>query len=260
MGVAGGIIERREELGGLDWEGRATLGVRLPGHVTVRGRVERAPYFETLASLQTPVMTETAAVLLHWDDPRGWLGEIAYQRQRYPDDNAAKGSSGWLLAPILHQRGTWNTDVQIGYAFGVADADEMRYALVHPAQPYPPDDPRYDFSGQYSPYYTPSGLVTHAVIGTVAVRPTPSTTLRASGSVPIRATDNAPIFYAAGNDVLLATYPRTFSPWNARASAEVRLRNGLTVAATGELGRSAFYAWAAGGVQFTYRFTTVGAP
>jgi tetratricopeptide (TPR) repeat protein len=249
---AGGVIQRSGSADATDWQGRAVLGVRLTHNLTLRGRAERAPYLYTTSSLDTPVMTQTGTALLQWSDGRGWLGETAYQQQRYPDANTVRMTYAWLLAPlVLRENGA---EAQAGYAFGSGNADQSRFVLANATQPYAPSDPRFSTAGQYVPYYTPDHLVTHSVIAALAVRPSSTVTLRLNGAIPVHATDNAPVLFVSGAQVQRTTYPRSFSPWNARTSLEIALPDGLTVAANGEWGRTAFYSWATADVQLTYRF------
>jgi hypothetical protein len=135
--------------------------------VTLRARVERAPYLHTIASLDTPVMVQTLAGLLQLNQ-RGWTGEAAYQREDYPDNNATRTAYGWMMAPLARQQ---DALVQVGYAFSYSDADATRFALVSPTQPYPPGDPRFSRRTLRAPYYA-NRLLTHAAIGAVALGPT----------------------------------------------------------------------------------------
>lgn len=249
--LAGGVVQRSDRVEALDWKGRGALGVRLPQHLTLRVRAERTPYLYTTASLDTPVVVHTATGLLHWQDPRGWLGEAAYQQQRYPDDNMIRTAYAWQLAPLVYQR---TAELQVGYAFAAEHADESRFVLALPAQPYPPGNPRFSTTGRYEPYYTPSHVVTHSAIAAVTVRPFGSTTLRLGGAYAFRATEDASAFVVSANQVQRSVTSRAFSTWNARSAIEIALGDGATLSATGELGRTAFYQWSAAGLQVTYRF------
>jgi uncharacterized protein (TIGR02996 family) len=242
---------RRSQIGGVsDWTGRASAGVRLRRHVTLRGRVERAPYLHTTVSLDTPVMVQTLAGLLQLNQ-RGWTGEAAYQREDYPDNNATRTAYGWILAPLARQRGA---QVQAGYAFSYSDADATRFALVSPTQPYPPGDPRFSLIGHYAPYYTPNHLLTHAAIGALTLGPTRGVTVHFDGSYAVRATDQAPYFAVVNGLVVPSTYLRTLTPWRGRGSVDITLHDGLTLSPMGEIERTAFYSSATGGLQLTYRF------
>jgi uncharacterized protein (TIGR02996 family) len=251
--LAAGTVRRTQISGASDWTGRASVGVRLPQHVTLRARVERAAYLHTTASLDTPVMVQTLAGLLQLNQG-GWTGEAAYQREGYPDNNATQTAYGWMMAPLARQQGA---HVQAGYAFSYSDADATRFALVSPTQPYPPGDPRFSLVGRYAPYYTPNHLLTHAAIGAVTLGPTRGVSLHIDGSYAFRATDNAPYFGVVNGLVVPSTYVRTLTPWRGRGSIDITLHDGLTLTPTAEIGRTAFYSSTSAGLQVTYRFTAV---
>jgi uncharacterized protein (TIGR02996 family) len=253
--VAVGTVRRSQISTVSEWTGRASVGIRLPHHVTLLGRGEREPYLHTTASLDTPVMVQTLAGLAQLSQ-RGWSGEAAYQRERYPDNNATRTAYGWMLAPLGHQGGR---QVQAGYAFSYSDADATRFALVSPSQPYPPFDPRFSLVGHYTPYYTPSHLLTHAAIGAITVGPTRGVAVHIDASYAVRATDHAPYFAVVNGVVVPSTYLRTLTPWRGRGSVDITLHDGLTLTPTGEIGRTAFYSSATAGLQITYRFKGVAA-
>ena len=248
--VAAGLLQQGNG-GRVDWHGRAVAGLRVTPSLTVRARAERTVYLSTLTSIDSPIVVQSTTVLAHWD-ARGWLGEAALQRQRFPDANAIDTSYAWLLAPLVHRP---DGEFQVGYAFSRGNADESRFALANPSQPYQPSDSRFNVAGHYVPYYTPAHLMSHAAIGAIAFRPSPALTLRFSGSAPIRATDDAPVFLIVASQALRTTYARRFSPWNARASTEFSRRGGMTFTLGGEIGRSIFYSWATADVALTYRFS-----
>ena len=251
--LAAGSVLRTQNGNAWDWTARAVLGFRLPEHLTLRGRIERTPYLYTQASLNIPVMVQTAAGLIHWDDPRGWLGEAAYQQERYPDDNTIRTEYGWLLAPVVHHSGV---KIQAGYGLSASNANQSRFVLAQANQPYPPGDPRFNTAGVYAPYYTPSHLITHSAIAAFTLGPSRGVTLHLNGSYAVRATDDAPFYTASSGQAVLSTHPRSFFPWNVRASLAVPLGNGLVLEPTGEAGSTAFYSWVAGGFQITYHFKT----
>lgn len=211
-------------------------------------------------------MVQTVTGLLHWGDTRGCLGEAAYQQEHYPDDNTIRSEYAWLLVPLVrhggldlhaaqvplaHQR---SVEVQVGYALAASNANESRFVLAQPNQPYPPSDPRFSTAGSYVPYYTPGHLITHSAIAAFTLRPATGATFHLDGSYAVRATDDAPFFAVSGGQVLLSTYSRRFSPWKVRTSLNITRRNGLTLEPMGEIGRTVFYSWAAAGLQVTYSF------
>jgi uncharacterized protein (TIGR02996 family) len=251
MEVAGGAIRWARGGHDLDWHGRAALGVRLPGHVTAGVRLERVPYLSTTASLDASLLVATGTGVLRWEHPQGWLGEAAYQHQRYPDGNVVGAVYGWQLVPLLN---TAAGRVQAGYAISREHADETRFVLAMPVQPFPPGDPRFDGTGRYDPYYTPSRVITHSAIAAATWRPAPRLTVNLGGASALRATEESPTFVPSGGQVVLAMVPRTLSPWAARGSLDLRLDRRLTLTVRGEVRRTPFYRWSTAGVDMTYWF------
>jgi tetratricopeptide (TPR) repeat protein len=255
--LAAGAVRRWQRADAWDWTGRAALGLRLPSHVTLRARFERTPYFHTTASLSTPLMVDTVAGVLHFGDVRGWLGEAAFEHQRFPDKNAVQTAYGWLLAPLVHRSAVV---VQAGYAFADSNADSTRFVLAQSMPPFPPIDPRYNLAGVYSPYFTPNHQVIHSALAALELRPARNATFRVDGSYGFHATDNAPFFAVSGTQAVLSTYLRTYTPWNVRASLKIPLGEEITLEPSGEMGRTAFYSWIAAGLQLTYHFPGAAAP
>lgn len=249
---AGGAIRRTESSRPWGWTGRAAVGIRLPAHLAFRARAERIAYLSTASSLETPVMLRALTGLVHFGEVRGWVGEAVYQQQRYPDANKIHNAYGWLLAPVIHRE---KVGLQAGYSASRANADSSRFVLAKSDQPYAPTDSRFDTKGRYAPYYTPDHLRTHSVITAFRVEPIRGVTWRIGGAYALHASDNAPYFYAAPGQAIRGTYLRKFSPWNAHTSLQVKLSERLILEPSAEFGRSAFYSWATGGFDLTYRFT-----
>lgn len=234
---------------GYEWTGQAAVGIRAGGGLVLRGRVERSPYTATLASIEEPIMTTTAAASLHVDR-RGWLGEATIRRDAYPDENAVRSAYAWLLAPIADgARG----GLQAGYAIAAADADEGRFVLARPQQPYPPGDPRFDFSGVYRPYFTPARQLTHAAIAAVTAGRGGGPVFRAGGSYGFRAQGDVTAFQASGAQAIAVIERRDYTPWTARASLEIPASRVVSFSLGGEAGRSAYYRWATARLALTFR-------
>jgi tetratricopeptide (TPR) repeat protein len=250
--VAGGVLRRAGAIP-MDWTGRAALGGRVGAGVTVRGRLERAPYLYTLASLETPVMTDTATASLHVNHSQGWLAEAAHQRQRYPDGNIVRTSYVWVLAPLLRQP---RHRLQAGYAVALADADEDRFVPARPLPRLLPGSDLVDGQGRYEPYYTPQRVLTHSVTGALTVGGSPGPLLRLSGSYAVRAAEDATVFLLTGNQIRSEVTRREFTPWTLRATVEVPASEALSIEVTGEFGRTAFYRWRTAGLHVVYRFTS----
>lgn len=240
-----------------DWQGHAMAGVRLGPAVTLRGRVERAPYFNTVASLATRVTTTAASGTLSLNSSRGWLGEASYRRQRFEDGNHVTSAYGWLLVPIVHRGGT---DLRVGYAIASDTADESRFVLANTIQLYPPGNPLFSTAGVYDPYYTPKNQLTQSAVGSLSAHLSRTATLRLDGAYAVRATEDLPTFVVSNGQVVLTFVNSAFTPWHGRGALEFALSPSLSVALTADVGRTAFYSWAAAGVQVTRRFGLAAAP
>jgi hypothetical protein len=251
--AAAGILRRPvDEETSSQWTGKGVLGVRAPGHVTIRVRAERAPYLHTTASLDTEVHVDTVSGGADLHHPGGWLGSAAVERHRYPDGNVVHARFAWLLAPLIHSAAF---DLHAGYAISYENAAESRFVVANPDQPVAPTDPSYDYSGRYDPYYTPVHLLKQSLAANVRGRLASHVQLRGGGSYAVHATDDAPVLYTDGTGVIQTTfYRRDSHPFEARASIEVAANDAFSFSIAGELGRSPFYQWRRAGAQLTYRF------
>lgn len=249
--VSAGMFRRPDADESLEWIGRGEAAVRAGGGVTLRGRVDRAPYLSTVASLDIPVTTDTITGLVQWTHGAGWLAEAALQRQRFPDANVVQSAYGWVLAPLV-RRG--RSQLQAGYAFSSADAEEDRFVLARPEQPVPPSNPQFDVSGVYRPYYTPARVLTHSLISAVTAGASSGLTFRTGGSYGFRAHEDATVFLPLGDQIVASTARRSFTPWTARASLDIPASRALVVSARAESGRTAFYRWTTASVHLLVRF------
>ena len=130
--LSGGLVHRSFGESGGDWTVRLQGRIRLPGHLSIGTRAERRPYFQTVASLTTPVTVRELTAFAALDHPSGWLAEAALGRLRYPDGNSQTSGYAWLLAPVLRRTGY---AIALGYAFSAQDTRESRFVF---AQPHPP--------------------------------------------------------------------------------------------------------------------------
>jgi hypothetical protein len=249
--AAGGAVRYQGVSDTLRWSARAGVGVRVTSTVAVRARVERGPYLNTTASLSSQVLVETARASAAWNDPRGWMAEAGIDAQRFPDDNIVRSAYAWMLVPIVRAR---DGEVQAGYAWGHADADDSRFELARPAQPIPPTDPGFDFSGRYVPYYTPARQVTHSVTAAAAVGPASGPRVRIAGAYGVRATELAPVLTVVDGEITRVFYERTYSPWNVRASLAIPASRRVSFGVNLDAGRTGFYRWFGGTIDLTYTF------
>lgn len=253
-GIAG-LVRRDIESRQTEWTATGVAGVRLPKHLTLRARTERAPYLATPASLSTSLMTRAVAGEARWDH-RGWLGEAAVERRLFPDDNAIRTVYAWLLAPVARSR---RAELQAGYAFSADNADETRFTPVgtpsaSPGRGSGAGNAAARLTGRFTPYYTPNRVVKHALVAAVTGRPASGITLRAGGSYAVRAFEDAPFLAPAGGQVEVLFARRELTAWDARGSVEIAAGRGTTVTVGGQVGQGAFYRWRALEAAIVYRF------
>jgi hypothetical protein len=227
-----------------DWTGRASAMLRIGGPISLGVAAQRAPYLHTVRSLDSAVVTASLTGTLRLETQRGWLGEAALGRQRFPDDNAISTAHAWLLAPIARgPRGL----LQAGYAFSMQDADETRFSLTDTTPAFPPGQSITTLRGHYDPYFTPAEFRSHALVASLVVRPSDATALRFNGSHALHARDRAPVFVEVpsvppqGATVVLSSYDRRFSPWDARASFEAGTASGSAIRITAAHSHTVFY-------------------
>lgn len=233
--------------------GALSIGKRLERHLVARISAQRDRYLNTVASLDTMILTRTGRAALALNDPRGRTGEAALQHQLFADDNAITSAYLWFLAPITKVP---IGDLKAGYAASVQNANDSRFALAKPNQQFPAND----LNGRYSPYYTPDHLMTHSLLLAATTRIRSGVTLQTHASIGVYATENAFMFVnrnnaPPGTPPARERYRRTFTPLSGRAAIDVVRPNDWIIAITGEFQRTSFYSAAAVGVQLTRRFT-----
>jgi Putative Zn-dependent protease, contains TPR repeats len=240
-----------------DVVGSAGVAWRLPIHVKVGVRGQRLPYFETESSLSQSVMTNTGIAYAHLDNPHGWLGEAAVQYEQFPDSNSSTDAYVWLLAPLVHSQ---DLSVRAGYAASVQTSASSRFSLANPNQPFLPGDSRFDLAGAYQPYYTPIDLQSHSAVAAIEAHPGPLVTFNANGSYAFHATESHPVLLVvttgspATSRVERLSYTRSFNPWDAHASLELKPGNDVRIVASGFLFRTGFYSATGASVGLVYSF------
>jgi tetratricopeptide (TPR) repeat protein len=224
----------RQGNGASDWIGRASISVRLPQGVSLRARSERAPYLWTVASLETPVVTNKGQGIFSWDR-KGWLAEAAYGAEFFPDGNKVWNAYGWLLAPLAQGHGAI---LQAGYSLSYTDSTESRWNL-------PADGGK----GRYDPYYTPDQLRVHSVIFSGELPLTHALIFHAHGGYGFSAREIAP-----PSQLGLTPAPRTFHPWNTHVSLDIACARSLSLTLAEEHEQTAFWRMNRFSAGLTYRF------
>ena len=216
-----------------DWIARGSLRLRLTRDVSIEATGERAPYFATESSLLLPVMTNAGSGKLALSHPRGWLGEAAFRMERFSDANTVRSAYAWSLAPVVRQE---QVTVRVGYSIASQDASESR------------------FTGTYRPYYTPENILSQSGLAHLSVRPHPRTTITVRGSYAFSAREDAPTLRPGPGNPVVMFERRSFSPWDAFASLDTELSRGVTLSASVESMKTAFYHASSAGVRMSYRF------
>ena len=249
--LSGGLLHRSFGDPGGEWTGRLQGRVRLPGYLSIGGRVERRPYFQTVASLSIPVRVRELTALAALDHPSGWLAEAALGRLRFPDGNTQTSGYAWLLAPLLRRPAY---SLALGYAVSAQDTRESRFV---PTQPHPPATQGVNPSGHYVPYYTPDEVVIHSLIGNLMIKGGRRTTISGNGAWSLSAHEQATGFTTSGAPPVVqpGSFRRAFSPWNARLGVAQDLGKGWSVRGQAEHQETAFYSASAGSIGLSYRFS-----
>jgi tetratricopeptide (TPR) repeat protein len=253
--LSGGLLHRSFGDPGSEWTGRLQGRIRLPSHLSIGGRAERRPYFQTVASLSIPVRVRELTAFAALDHPSGWLAEAALERLRYPDGNTQTSGYAWLLAPLLRRPAH---SLALGYAFSAQDTRESRFV---PALPHPPGTPGFDPSGRYVPYYTPDDVVVHSLIGNFTIQGGRRTTFSGNGAWSLSAHEQVSALTASGPPPVAqpGRVRRAFTPWNARLGIAQDLGNGWSIRGQAEHQETAFYSASAGLIGLAYRFSAAAA-
>ena len=238
-----------------DWTARASLGFRLPGHVAIEGRFERAPYLYTAGSLATPVMTDALEGTLRWRASNGWMADVTGRREAFDDDNSIATGYVWLLAPIVRRSAG---QFHLGYSFSAQAAERSRFVPRGEDLSFPPGQVPATVRGVYDPYYTPRDLRVHSALASAVLRPTARWSLSANGSVGVRTRDDAPVLVVVSRppdvDVVRTYYPREFTPYNVRASFDGAATESVRVGFGAEHGKGAYYSFTTVSARVTYAF------
>ena len=255
LGAAGGALQRTFGTSA-DWTARFTLGARLPRGVVVQAKAERVPYPNTSRSVATDVMVTALEGALRWGSARGWIGEAAARRERFPDDNGVSTAFAWVLAPLSRREAA---GVHIGYGFSAQAADRSRFVprediAVIPGQGQAGET----VPGEYNPYYTPRNLRVHSALVAARLHPSSRFTVDANGRVGVSARDEAPVLIAVFTPpnvtVARTFFERSFTPWNARGSLDFAATPAVRIALGVERGHEAYYSFTSARLQLTYTF------
>jgi Tfp pilus assembly protein PilF len=139
-------------------EGLWGIALRHPlgpsGDVTVRA--SRQELLTVRTSIDDHPSVTSVGVAWDWKPPSGWLARLEASRLRYFDANDGLSAGAFALAPFGSLSGFL---ISAGPAVSYQDTDESRFQLVRTVSvPLPGDGFRYEYTGQYDPYWTPRRL------------------------------------------------------------------------------------------------------
>jgi tetratricopeptide (TPR) repeat protein len=252
-----GMVHRTDDD---DWIASGSLRLRLPRHFSIEGRAERAPYLHTIASLEQPIMPWAGRIAVALNHPAGWLGEAALRIETFPDENTVTSSYVWGLAPIVRAAAV---TASIGYSFAMQDSKDTRLTLLTNLPPVLDPAVTYLLISRYEPYYTPEGIISHSALASIALRPSSRTTVTARGGYGFSAREDAPQFRVVNSNpatVVFEFVERDFNPWDAHLGLVTLLSENVTLSATVERFKTAFYTATSAGLSVSYRFLPAIAP
>jgi hypothetical protein len=134
-------------------------GVQRPiGSIRLRHRsLElRVAQAEELASA-TSVTTHTSSLTttLRWSHDKSWIGAAELSHKRYSDANEGRALVAYAAFPSKH--GAWT--LWGGASVSARDTDDSRFRMTAVSSTSEPGLFRYQYRGEYDPYWTPDQLL-----------------------------------------------------------------------------------------------------
>jgi hypothetical protein len=226
------LLENETRAGAFTFGGSLGLftfpdGVRRPiGGVSVQHRsltfrVDRREEIASATSLATHASSTTTT--LRWSRDRDWIAAAEISAKRYFDGNRGHALVAYAVAPF--RRGEWT--FWGGGSASARDTDDSRFRLTAVSSTLDQGFFRYQYRGEYDPYWSPDDLLDARVVAALEYRHT-------RGSVKIHgdggwARDRGRAFgpdAGAGpfpSSTFTFTFDRTYHPWRAGLTADVVL-------------------------------------
>jgi tetratricopeptide (TPR) repeat protein len=224
-------------------------GVRRPiGSASVRYRdltlrVDRREEIASATSLRTHAASTTTT--LRWSHERNLVAAAEVSHRSYFDHNSAKSLVAYAVAPLRKDEWTF----WAGASATARDTDESRFAMTAVSSTLENGSFRYQYRGEYNPYWTPDDLLeARAVVAVERRFERGGVKLHADGGF---ARDRGRAF---GPDTGPTPFPgetftfafdRDYRPWRAGLTADVAIAPSLR-----------FEAGVERGVTVDYRSTT----
>jgi Tfp pilus assembly protein PilF len=213
-------------------EGLFGIALRHPfgpsGDLTVHA--SRQELLTVLSSIDDHPSVTSVGIAWDWKPRSGWLARLEASRVRYFDGNDGFSADVFALAPLGSLSGFV---FSAGPAVSYRDTDESRFRLVHTVSvPLGGGQYRYEYAGQYDPYWTPHRLrdvrLVAVVQGTVFRNLTAK--VQADGGY---ARDRAIGFGPEAGSTAVPpaafsfSYDRAYHPWRLAASLAATLASGV---------------------------------
>lgn len=244
-------------------------GVRRPiGSVSVRHRnlTLRIDHREEIASATSlRAHASSAGATLRWSHEGSWVGAAEFSHRRYFDDNHGNAAVAYAVVPVWRgaapypgpvpggERGPGGWTLWTGASAAVRDTGESRFRMTAVSSTLDPQGFfRYQYRGEYDPYWSPDDLREARVVLALERRgPRGGVKLHADGGY---ARDRGRAFGPdAGTGPFPAstftfTFDRSYRPWRAGIAADFAIAPEWRIEAGIERG-----------VTVDYRSTTVHA-
>ena len=202
-------------------------------------RVDRREEIASATALRTHAASTTTA--LRWSRERGWIGAAEVSHRQYFDGNRGRAAVAYGVVPL--RRGDWT--LWAGASASARDTDESRFHVTAVSSEREGSVFRYRYRGEYDPYWTPDGLLEARAVFAVERRtPRAGVKLHADGGwARDRGRAFGPDF--GGTPLPPATFSfafdRTYRPWRAGLTADVRIAPQYRIEAGIERGATVDY-------------------
>jgi tetratricopeptide (TPR) repeat protein len=200
---------------------RRPIGSVMVRHRSLTLRVDHREEIASATSLRTHAAATTAA--LRWSHDRNWIGAAEISHRRYFDGNRGHAAIAYAAAPL--RRGDWT--FWGGGSAAMRDTEDSRFRMTAVSSTLDAGFFRYQYRGEYDPYWTPDDLLEGRLVAAVERR-------TARGGVKLHADggyarDRGRAF---GPDAGPGPFPvstftfafdRSYRPWRAGIAADLAL-------------------------------------
>jgi tetratricopeptide (TPR) repeat protein len=218
---------------------RRPIGSASIRYRTLSLRVEHREELASATSLRTHASSTTAA--LRWDYDRNLVAAAELSHRSYFDDNSARALVAYAVVPFKRNELTY----WVGASATARDSDKSRFRMTAISSTLDGTFFRYQYRGEYDPYWTPDDLFEARAVVAVERRFT-------RGGIKLHgdagyARDRGRAF---GPDVGPGPFPastftfafdRTYRPWRAGLTGDLAIAPSLRVEAGIERGATVDY-------------------